>query len=167
MAYYPPSPSSPRPPQGRPRSYTGFWAALTFTTLLLCSALVLLMLSTGGQLPQIGNGPSWTPPAPAAGNAPSSAGAGMERSPSRPFLPGDTVQNASGGRVNLRQSPGFQNKPAGDVILVVQPGDSGTVLEGPVQADGLNWWRIRFVGGEGWMAERSNSGKVLLSLAPR
>lgn len=167
MAYYPPSPLSPRPPQGRSRSYTGFWAALTFVTLLLCSALALLVLSTGGQLPQIGNGPSWTPPAPTASNAQPSTGTSIERSPSRPFLPGDIVQNASGGRVNLRRSPGFQNKPADDVILVVQPGDSGTVLEGPVQADGLNWWRIRFANGEGWMAERSNSGKVLLSLALR
>lgn len=165
MTYYPPSPASPRPPQNRRRGSTGFWAALTFGTLMLCSVLLLLLLATGGQLPQIGNGPSWTPPAPAGSNAAGAAQAGAQRSAALPFLPNDPVQNVSGGRVNLRQSPGFQNKAAGDVILIVQAGETGTVLEGPVQADGLNWWRVRFANDEGWMAERSNSGKVLLSLA--
>lgn len=164
MTYYPPSPASQHPPQSRQRSSTGFWAALTFIALMLCGVLLLLVLATGGQLPQIGNGPSWTPSASTGNNVPSAAQADVQRSAALPFLPGDAVQNVSGGRVNLRQSPGFQNKPAGDVILVVPAGDAGTVLEGPVQADGLNWWRVRLANGEGWMAERSNSGKVLLNL---
>jgi hypothetical protein len=133
--------------------------------LLLCSATLLLVLATGGQLPKIGSGPSWTPPAPTSSNVSSAAPPDAPPSAALPFAPNDVVENASGGRVNLRQSPGFQNKPASDIILVVQAGDSGTVLEGPIEADGLSWWRVRFGDRAGWMAERSNSGKVLLSLA--
>jgi hypothetical protein len=68
--------------------------------------------------------------------------------------------------VNLRQTPGFQSKPAEDVIAVLRAGELATVLEGPEQADGLRWWRVRSNQVEGWMAERSNSGKVLLGPAP-
>lgn len=68
--------------------------------------------------------------------------------------------------MNLRQTPGFQSKPAEDVIAVLQAGELATVLEGPEQADGLRWWRVQFKQNEGWIAERSNSGKVLLGPAP-
>lgn len=149
--------------RSRQRNTTAFWAAVTFGTLMLCSVLLVLVFITGGQLPSFGNGPSWTPAASPTGNAPSAATSGETlRSAQQPFLPSDVVQNVSGGRVNLRQTPGFQNKPAGDVIAVIQAGQTGTVVEGPAEADGLRWWRVRFPAGDGWMAERSNSGKVLL-----
>jgi hypothetical protein len=141
------------------------WAIATFVILVLGSVLLLLVLATGGRLPALEQGPSWTPSAPVV-PAPASAAAEVQRSADQPYLPGDALQNVSGGRVNLRQTPGFQSKSAEDVIAVLQAGDGVTVLAGPEQADGLRWWRVRFNEAQGWMAERSNSGKVLLGPAP-
>jgi len=43
-----------------------------------------------------------------------------------------------------------------------------TLLEGPRQADGLTWWRVRTqVNGEGWVIESINdNGKVIQTLIP-
>lgn len=172
MTYYPPS-ASPQPPPRRPRKTTWLWAALTFVALLLCSGLVLLALITGGQLPDFGNGPEWTPPAaavdlalaatPGAPEQPSGeTGPGGQPLP-QTFQPGQQVRNASGGPVNLRQTPGFLDKPDTDIIAAIPAGSRGEILSGPVAADGLSWWQVRFPArGEGWMAERSSSGRVLL-----
>ncbi|MCS6843143.1 MAG: hypothetical protein NZ528_02285 [Caldilineales bacterium] len=167
MTYYPPT-YPPRPT--RRRGHTGLWAALTFFTLSAACLLALLIVATGGQLPDFGNGPSWTPPATAAPSA-GQPGAVVQETVAPPpalgaFGPGDPVQNVSGGPVNLRRTPGFRSKPADDVLTTVRPGQTGVALEGPVEADGLRWWRVRFPVGEGWMAERSSSGKVLLDRAP-
>jgi hypothetical protein len=159
----PPTARPSGPAARRKRDTTLLWAIATFAVLVLGSALLLLMLATGGQLPTLEQGPSWTPPAVAA--TPAGGAVAVERPDDQPYLPGDVLQNVSGGRVNLRQTPGFQSKPAEDVIAVLQAGEIMTVLAGPEQADGLRWWRVRFNEAEGWMAERSNSGKLLLGPA--
>lgn len=82
------------------------------------------------------------------------------------FAPGDTVLNVNPGPVNLRQSPGFQNKPASDVITAIPAGQAGVIAGGPVEADGLVWWQVRFGERTGWMAERSSSGVTLLDRTP-
>jgi hypothetical protein len=41
-----------------------------------------------------------------------------------------------------------------------------TITEGPQQADGLTWWRIKAEAGEGWSAERSAEGLVFLEPLP-
>lgn len=169
MTTTPPTPGRPTGSTGRPaghkRDLTLLWAIVTFAALVLGSALLLLVLAGGGQLPVLEQGPSWTPPAVVA-PTPASVAAEVQRSDKQPYLPGDVLQNVSGGRVNLRQTPGFQSKSAEDVIAVLQAGEMATVLAGPEQADGLRWWRVSFNEIEGWMAERSNSGKVLLGPAP-
>lgn len=161
-----PPAASPAPQQAgdHRRATTVLWAIATFALLSLCSILILVVLATGGQLPDLDQGPSWTPP-PAAAIAPAGMASGIERLEDQPFLPGDAIQNVSGGRVNLRQTPGFHNKPADDVIAVLEAGDVATMVAGPEQADGLRWWLVRYGTAEGWMAERSNSGKVLLGPA--
>lgn len=155
------SPFAPPPPRKKRGSTTAFWAVFTFGGLVLCSVLTLGIIATRGAFPRLGSEPSWTPQ-PIASSAPGAAAAGAERSADQPFLANDQIQNASGGRVNLRRTPGYQNKPPDDVIAVIQPGALGTVVAGPQSFDSLRWWQVRFPEGEGWMAERSNSGKVLL-----
>jgi hypothetical protein len=78
---------------------------------------------------------------------------------------GDAVLNINPGPVNLRQSPGFQNKPANDVIAAVPSGQIVMIEGGPVEADGLVWWPVRLGERSGWMAERSSSGVTLLDRA--
>ena len=76
------------------------------------------------------------------------------------------MRNVNAGPVNLRQTPGFQNKLANDVIATVPSGQDGSIVDGPVEADGLTWWLVRFGDRTGWMAERSSSGVTLLDRAP-
>jgi hypothetical protein len=149
-------------PQRQSKDRTWLWAGLAFVLLSVCGLTGLLLAVSGGQLPDIGNGPSWTPPAAEAGGA-----AQAERLPATIGLAaGGKVVNASAGRVRLRKSPGFQNKPPDDVIATISAGSQGEVIDGPQQADGLQWWLVRFDGQEGWMAERSNQGILLLDRAP-
>lgn len=158
-----PSPSStPSTPQRSSKDRTWLWAGIAFVLLSACGLVAFVLAVSGGQLPDIGNGPSWTPPA--------SRGAGAAQVESQPsttgFAAGDRVVNASAGQVRLRKSPGFQNKPADDVLATLPAGAQGQVVDGPQQADGLPWWLVRFDGQEGWMAERSSQGILLLDRAP-
>ena len=131
--------------------------------LLAASLIVLILLVTGGRLPELGNGPSWTPAAeaqlPADRPSPPQPGA------DQPFLPGDSARNVSGGSVNLRRTPGYLNKPPGDVITVIEADAVVTVQRGPQLEDGLRWWHVRAGDAEGWMAERSSQGLVLMAPA--
>ena len=151
-------PPTPAPSGPRPRTSVWIWVLLTLALLSLCSIAAMLVLATGGRLPDLSSGPEWTPPPlPTVPLQP-------ERSADLPFLPGDSVVIVSAGAVNLRQTPGFQNKPASDVLRAVPGGTAGTVVAGPQTADGLTWWQVRFDGLEGWMADRTGSGVVLLDL---
>ena len=160
MSVYPPS----TPPTPQPRDRTKLWAALAFLLLSIsCLAAVALAFS-GGQLPDLGRAEnSWTPPPDQAATVPDSAPAA---SAGQRFAVGDAVQNVNPGPVNLRQSPGFQNKPASDVITAVPAGQIIVIAGGPEEADGLVWWQVRFGERAGWMAERSSSGVTLLDRAP-
>jgi hypothetical protein len=80
------------------------------------------------------------------------------------LLPGDRV--ATNGNVNLRRTPGYVNKPAGDVLALL-PGNSAlTVLIGAsVRQDGLTWWPLRGLIDnrvlDGWMAQQAPGGSRL------
>lgn len=154
-------------PPPAPRHRTRLWAALVFLVLLIACLAIIVLAISGGRLPDLGGADvTWTPPPeqPAAAvEAPSSpAPAGAEGR----FQPGNMVRNVNAGPVNLRQSPGFQNKPADDVIMAVRAGLEGEIVGGPEEADGLVWWQVRFGQRAGWMAERSSSGVTLLDRAP-
>lgn len=112
---------------------------------------------TGGSLDEFRPGPSWTPQPAGA------ATAATALPDNTAFTSGDRVVVAYTGGVNLRRTPGFQNKPAGDSLRTVAGGAQGTVVAGPLDADGLRWWQVRFGGDEGWMAERSSQGRLLLA----
>jgi hypothetical protein len=43
-----------------------------------------------------------------------------------------------------------------DVLRKLQPGDTVTIIEGPVEADGYTWWKMKTSDGlEGWAVEVS------------
>jgi len=149
-------------PQPRPPDRTWLWALVTLLALSLGSFVLTVLAISGGRLPDLGGGPSWTP-------APLETQAGIveERPVDQGFAAGARVVNASAGSVNLRRTPGFQNKPDDDVLLGVPSGSQGTLIDGPQSADGLKWWRVRFGDHEGWMAQQSSRGLLLLDLAPQ
>ncbi len=75
-----------------------------------------------------------------------------------PVAPGPTGVIAPGGRavvvnpggLNVRASPSLN----ADIVAGLDLGDGVEVLEGPVSADDVTWWRVRTADGfEGWAAE--------------
>ena len=114
------------------------------------------------------SGAVWTPPpltapAPAADAPVAAPVAGV----SDRFAAGAAVRNVTNSRVNIRTSPGYLGKPAGDILGQVAPGAEMIVLGDSAQADNLVWWRIRTVDPaagaiEGWVAEATASGVQIL-----
>ena len=117
-------------------------------------ALFNLYRDKANELAQVD--PNWRPPVaaqqpvtvlqPAATPAPD-AGAG--------FQIGQQVFAQT--EVNVRRTPGTQDKPAGDVFTMLAQGTSVTIASGPEPRDGLTWWRIRMTMAdgstqEGWAA---------------
>ncbi len=57
------------------------------------------------------------------------------------YSPGEQVRNITPSLVNIRATPGYLGKPAGDVVAQAMPGDAVEIVDGPVVADNLTWWR--------------------------
>lgn len=68
------------------------------------------------------------------------------------------VVNVGRATLRVRRNPGL-NQP---VQSSFAEGVQVTILEGPVQTDGLIWWRVEGPGSSGWSAERSPDGVVWL-----
>ncbi|MCB0255239.1 MAG: hypothetical protein KDI55_16070 [Anaerolineae bacterium] len=146
-------------PAPKPAGRSLLWTLMTFALLVLCSLAAVVIFLTGGNLEEFRAGPSWTPIAPAEAIAQTN-----NRPEDQSFVNGAAIVVAYAGGVNLRRTPGFQNKLPGDTLRTVPEGAAGTITGGPVEQDGLRWWQVRFDGEEGWMAERSSQGRVLLVL---
>lgn len=83
------------------------------------------------------------------------------------FKVGDRVVTLSAAR--LRQTPGYVNKPATDVVADIAQSMEGRVLGGPTQADSLTWWQLETANAQGarvsgWMAETAPGGVAILKL---
>ena len=84
------------------------------------------------------------------------------------FYAGQRVQNVTNSRVNLRTMPGYQNKPADDVLDQLRPGDGVEILGQAESKDGLLWWHVRYQHPdgrviEGWVAQATASGVTILA----
>ena len=65
-----------------------------------------------------------------------------------PIVIGGTVRVTTG--LNVRTEPGT----SGSKITTMAAGSTGTVLDGPVSAEGYTWWKISYDDGTtGWSAE--------------
>ncbi|MEM7127370.1 MAG: hypothetical protein AAF702_13640 [Chloroflexota bacterium] len=113
--------------------------------------------------------PVWTPPPPTPtaevqlAQAPRSSTDATEYA----FRIGETVRNITSSRVNIRRSPGYRGKSGDDILAQAQPGDSVVINAGPNEADSLLWWLVQYqspsgVITEGWMAEATGSGVVIM-----
>jgi len=100
--------------------------------------------------------PTFTPPQPEVAPRPDQPPVVVEPPSPVPvagapaILPGGRVYvgTADGARLNGRAEPGLDAV----VVAVYEPGEMLTVVEGPVQADDRQWWRVRGASGEGWCA---------------
>ncbi|GIV76362.1 SH3 domain-containing protein [Litorilinea aerophila] len=160
----------PAPKRRRSWFWPGFLAGFLLLSLLSCGGLAMAMGIDTLDLAELQAGQAaWTPPAvtptpvPAvqADSTPGMATGGT-------FQIGDRVRNVTTSRVNIRQVPGYLGKPEGDILAQAMPGDEVEILGGRAVADGLVWWRVRYVTGDGrvidgWMAEATASGVQILA----
>ncbi len=72
--------------------------------------------------------------------------AGTAEPPAPQFVPGDTIRVTSS--LNLRVSP----TTAARIISTMPTGTTGTVVAGPVAANGYTWYQIETNSGRGWAA---------------
>ncbi len=162
-------PTAPR----RPRNW--FWPGFAFGFLLLatltCTASVFLtglnrldISDLGGQ-----SAVAWTPPpvAPTVPAAAPEAETSSDTAALGAYRPGEQVRNITSSLVNIRATPGYLGKPAGDVVAQAMPGDAVEIVDGPAIVDNLTWWRVRPLAPgagavEGWMAEATASGVQIM-----
>jgi hypothetical protein len=69
--------------------------------------------------------------------------------------------------VRMRHSPGYVEKDdAKDSKHYMKTGDKVVVKGGPQIKDGLCWWLVEHNGYQGWTADHSREGSLLLSAGP-
>ena len=138
-----------------------------FIILLLVIGLILISLGPGGSSPSPpASFPTATlaPGQPTPTTAPASAATVFECQPG--IAVGKTV-NVVYDQVRMRRSAGYVNKnDATDSIHYMRTGDKVQIKGGPERKDGLCWWLIEHAGHEGWTADHSREGKLLLSASP-
>jgi hypothetical protein len=83
------------------------------------------------------------------GIAPVYAQADCDGAPAPLLLVGAMGHVSNEGANNMRNAASTN----GDLITQIPSGAEFTVLEGPICADGFNWWRVDFDGIIGWTAE--------------
>lgn len=159
-----PTPSTNRGPL-RSLFWPGFAVGFLLLSLVSCGGLfVATGLNRIGLEDIQGGGVAWTPPA-IVPTATAEVAPSPDVATSGTFTPGELVRNITSGRVNIRQTPGHQNKLPNDIIVQVDTGAILQIIEGPRMVDNLNWWLIRTEGGngvEGWVAEATQSGVTIL-----
>jgi hypothetical protein len=79
---------------------------------------------------------------------------------------GETI-NVVYPHVRMRYSPGYVNKnDLVDTKHYLQTGDQVTVLNGPEINDNLCWWFVEHQQWQGWTADHSQQGRLLLAANP-
>lgn len=71
------------------------------------------------------------------------------------------VSNTAGKSLRARSKPSL----TAQIQATFREGERVQLLEGPVDADGLRWWRVEGEQGSGWSAELSPNGDTLLAPA--
>lgn len=120
-----------------------------FVVFLLAVGLLIIILAPGSSSPASSSTPTSAP-------APIPCQEGIE-------IGGNANVVAS---VRLRQTEGYIGKTDADLIGFMEVGDTATVKGGPRSRDGLCWWQVEHKGIEGWAADHSSDGTLLLSSTP-
>lgn len=170
----------PKNPSAAPHPLlAGLGIGLLLFGFTLCTVGMLAMPALT-RLLNIGanSGQTWTPPTPAPTPAAVEQPTDLPTSPppavSYPtptgpltFQVGNIAVNVNDGAVNLRKTPGYQNKPASDRIALVPANERVNIIGGPALMDGLTWWNVEWQGQQGWIAEtRASGGRILAPAAP-
>lgn len=164
----------PAPPEKKQSRLSGCYAPLFFVVIIVV-ALVILSSSRGSSSPSPPPQLTPTPTTPSNPTAPSALGlAAPTAVPARSLSsssfncqPGIAVGGMAKvmhKSVRMRRSPGYIEKNDSiDSIHYMTTGDVVSVRGGPQQQDGLCWWLIEHAGYQGWTADHSQEGILLLA----
>jgi hypothetical protein len=72
------------------------------------------------------------------------------------------VVNLNGAPLRAREAPGLSAR----VAARIPEGSVVTLRDGPVEADGYQWWNVEAEAGAGWVAGRAPDGVAFLEVAP-
>ena len=75
----------------------------------------------------------------------------------------EVVVSADVTKVRLRESPGHVGKTWTNVRAVVPSGALVTIVGEPTEVDGLQWWKVEWEGQVGWMATKTENGRVIMT----
>jgi hypothetical protein len=80
---------------------------------------------------------------------------------------GSTIEVVGTDGIRIRDSAGTDNA-ANVVLTIANPGEHFSVIEGPLTANGLTWWRIQNADATviGWAAESDGVQTLLQVIAP-
>ena len=146
--------------------------AVEFIVLILIIGFLALVLSRDKGQTNPGGPP---PPAPTANSGsgtsplPPSSGTSIPPpgTPSFNCWPGIEVGktvNIMHRAVRMRHSPGYVEKDdRTDTKHYMETGDRVVIKSGPQMKDGLCWWLVEHDGLQGWTADHSREGRLLLS----
>ncbi|NNJ11308.1 SH3 domain-containing protein [Chloroflexales bacterium ZM16-3] len=145
--------------------------------LLGALALVLASIAVGYWLltPHSDAGEAVSAPTAAAGAiAPLATALPLPPTPTATSIPTPLPVMRLGGRARVvnvgdatlraRAAPGLASSTR--VVARFPEGSEVMIVEGPVQVDGLTWWRISGEAGEGWSAQLAADGVVFLEPLP-
>jgi uncharacterized protein YgiM (DUF1202 family) len=81
------------------------------------------------------------------------------------LIAGEEVFISGGDELlNVRSNAGRSN----ELLFQLEPNGTVTLLEGPVEADGFDWWKIRTSDGrEGWVVDRIAGIRILIPMKER
>jgi hypothetical protein len=136
--------------------------------IILILLIVFLLLALSPDQSSSPPTPTSTASTPTQTPGPSPTPEPLERTPAASYPcqeeieVGKTVNVVYTG-VRVRKSAGYVTKnDAQDTIHYLKTGDKVKVNEGPTKKDGLCWWKIEHEGFEGWTADHSRTGRLLL-----
>lgn len=153
------------------RFWMGFVLGFLLLTLVSCGASIALFVPRDFSLVDIqGNPDGWTPPPTPVMSETDADAIITPPAPDDPFAPGQRARNVTSSLVNLRATPGYLSKPAGDVLAQLRPGDVTEITGTSQVSDGLIWRPVRYQERdgriiEGWIAEATASGVTILAPA--
>ena len=162
----------PTAPRRKPRSLFWIGVVVGFGLLALasCGGVGIALGLNELSLAELqGNGVVWTPPpyTPVPTPAPVDAAIVPPTGTSTRFVAQQQVRNLTNSRVNVRVTPGYLSKPAGDVIGALEPGATIVIAGENQVADNLTWWYVQATLADGravvgWVAEATASGVQIL-----
>ena len=106
-------------------------------------------------------------PSPVRSTATAIPGPGTPSFACQPGIAVGKTINVVYDSVRMRYSPGYVEKDdTKDSKHYMKTGDKVVVKSGPQIKDGLCWWFVEHKGYQGWTADHSREGRLLLSAGP-